>query len=477
MIRSRRLPAAGALAVLAGALSGYFVWLGACGARASSDGVPDSIVYENGQYRLLGPRARDAHIGPRVLAPKRQKTPWFALAYQYQSLVFEQPRSKARPMGTVRRGTHLHALGRAKGAGCKQGWYRLAAGGYVCDREGFLISQRVQPVGARQPKADLNRALFYRYARVITQGSPRFVRIPTPEEEKQVERQDATPRETPALLPEVVQTRMVGDYFVALDRIEKDGERSFYRTVRGRYVRVKDIEPRPAPEMHGEVLGAKDALPWAFVYGEEEAPLFRRRRGRLKEVGVAHPHGRFPVEAVRTERGATYAFAPGGFAVPRERVRIATRIARPAGVSKRQKWIHVDLAEQTLVAYDGERPVFVTLVSSGKEETGHATPTGLYQVHEKHVSVTMSGKDPKEGFYEVAEVPWTQFYDGSYALHGAYWHDTFGSTRSHGCTNLAPADARWLFYWTTPELPPGFHARHHAPGTAVYLSRKRGSSP
>jgi lipoprotein-anchoring transpeptidase ErfK/SrfK len=156
--------------------------------------------------------------------------------------------------------------------------------------------------------------------------------------------------------------------------------------------------------------------------------------------------------------------------VPRERVRVARGIARPDGIPARAKWIHVDLSEQTLVAYEGDRPVFATLVSTGREDTGHATPTGLFWVGEKHVTVTMSGEDPVDGYYEVAEVPWTQFYDGSYALHGAYWHDTFGKTRSHGCTNISPSDARWLFHWTDGEVRPGFHARRGMHGTGVYIT-------
>jgi hypothetical protein len=49
------------------------------------------------------------------------------------------------------------------------------------------------------------------------------------------------------------------------------------------------------------------------------------------------------------------------------------------------------------------------------------------------------------------------YFEGSYALHGAFWHDRFGQVRSHGCVNLAPEDARWLFRWTTPLLPAGWH--------------------
>ena len=111
-----------------------------------------------------------------------------------------------------------------------------------------------------------------------------------------------------------------------------------------------------------------------------------------------------------------------------------------------------------------------TLVSSGKE--GYDTPTGLHRVYEKHLSTTMRGNDPKEGIYEVEEVPWTMFYFQSYAVHGAYWHNDFGQVRSHGCTNLAPADARFVYNWIAPEVPKRWNGlREIQNGTYVYLTR------
>jgi leucyl aminopeptidase len=73
----------------------------------------------------------------------------------------------------------------------------------------------------------------------------------------------------------------------------------------------------------------------------------------------------------------------------------------------------------------------------------------------------------------VDEVPWVSYYKDSYALHGAWWHDEFGRPKSHGCVNLAPADARWLFSWMDPAMPEGWYAvtsyYPHVQGTAVDL--------
>jgi lipoprotein-anchoring transpeptidase ErfK/SrfK len=82
--------------------------------------------------------------------------------------------------------------------------------------------------------------------------------------------------------------------------------------------------------------------------------------------------------------------------------------------------------------------------------------------------------DPDGGAeaYSIEDVPWTMYFHESYALHGAFWHNLFGRERSHGCVNLSPADARWLFFWAGPTLPSGWHGVRSTsdnPGTAVVI--------
>jgi hypothetical protein len=81
----------------------------------------------------------------------------------------------------------------------------------------------------------------------------------------------------------------------------------------------------------------------------------------------------------------------------------------------------------------------------------------------------MRGKDAEKGWYHIAEVPWTMYYRKYYAIHGAYWHEEFGNRRSHGCTNLAPADAYWLFHWALPRRPQDWHSVYKD-GTYVYVT-------
>ena len=153
--------------------------------------------------------------------------------------------------------------------------------------------------------------------------------------------------------------------------------------------------------------------------------------------------------------------------MPQSHARIARHIARPQEVPQTAKWIHINLDEQTLVAYEGDQPVYATLISTGLRN--HATQTGLFQVERKFKSKTMAGKD-ENGRYEVGEVPWTMYYHKKYAVHGAYWHNEFGQPRSHGCVNVPVVDARWLFDWSNLDLPTGWHALYEAKGLHVYIT-------
>jgi lipoprotein-anchoring transpeptidase ErfK/SrfK len=97
---------------------------------------------------------------------------------------------------------------------------------------------------------------------------------------------------------------------------------------------------------------------------------------------------------------------------------------------------------------------------------------GEFRIREKHIAATMEDDGASDGPYSIQDVPWIQYFEGSYALHGAFWHSKFGHERSHGCVNLHPTDARWLFGWSGPKLPTGWHgakATKENPGTRVIV--------
>ena len=104
-------------------------------------------------------------------------------------------------------------------------------------------------------------------------------------------------------------------------------------------------------------------------------------------------------------------------------------------------WIEIDLSEQHLFAWKGKELIFNTTISSGKAKT--PTYPGVYNIERKYLQDRMRGVD-----YDIPDVPYVLYYDRGYALHGAYWHNNFGTPISHGCINLPIDNAQWLFNWT-----------------------------
>jgi lipoprotein-anchoring transpeptidase ErfK/SrfK len=63
----------------------------------------------------------------------------------------------------------------------------------------------------------------------------------------------------------------------------------------------------------------------------------------------------------------------------------------------------------------------------------------------------MSGREGKPDYYFLEDVPYAMYFNRDMALHSAYWHDKFGFKHSHGCVNLPPSVAQWMWNWTTPD--------------------------
>ncbi len=124
-------------------------------------------------------------------------------------------------------------------------------------------------------------------------------------------------------------------------------------------------------------------------------------------------------------------------------------IERPPEIGPNDRWVAVDLYEQTAVAYEGDKMVFATLISSGLPRW--STREGLFRIYERYEATRMSGASGQPDFYFIEEVPYVMYFDGDIGLHGTYWHDRFGYRQSHGCVNLSIMDAWWLYEWTSPE--------------------------
>lgn len=119
-------------------------------------------------------------------------------------------------------------------------------------------------------------------------------------------------------------------------------------------------------------------------------------------------------------------------------------VSRPPGVAEGERWIYVNLTSQTLVAFEGDTPVFETRVSSGLPQW--PTVTGQYRTYMKYESQTMNGYLLGYDYY-LPDVPYVMYFFEDYAIHGTYWHSNFGTPMSHGCVNVSTPDAQWLFEW------------------------------
>ena len=120
----------------------------------------------------------------------------------------------------------------------------------------------------------------------------------------------------------------------------------------------------------------------------------------------------------------------------------------PAAIRHTDRWVDVNLTQQTVTAYDGDLPVMVDLASTGKP--GHETDVGSWRIYWRLPAQDMSGggKGPSDRFYNLKSVPWVQYFHTSgEGLHGTYWHDNFGRPMSHGCVNLTDQTALWLYNW------------------------------
>ena len=143
-------------------------------------------------------------------------------------------------------------------------------------------------------------------------------------------------------------------------------------------------------------------------------------------------------------------------------------------VTEEQKRIHVDLASQTVTAFEGENAIFVTRCASGAK--GSETPLGEFRTYHKGPSVHMTNQgDGTANTYHLPGVPWVSFFTGSgVAFHGTYWHNDYGRPSSRGCVNLTPEDAKFIYRWSRPELPVGLpYLNQPGQGTLVQVVLSR----
>jgi hypothetical protein len=443
---------------------------GEAGAPAELDDAPPWLRPDDNRTYAAYPELFEAI--PALTPEEEAEYTHHALVTSLAAIVRERADLESPILGILRGGTRMRVKGeRIFGGGCEPGWAEIHPYGFICRKAGLAVGETPPDDGVvQQPDPQLDQPLPYEYWRVNDEMTPFFHRLPSFEEqnlsdtagqawfaEHKREPMPLDPSERPKDVPAVVREYMNAGFYVTKAGEEIKSQRRFLRTTRGAYARKYQLGIKEPPTFQGLLIAAED-LPLYFIR-REMALMKREGEGsdvlvtteQIPERLATHPFVREIHMGPKTYYEDEEGMLMRSYAVGK-----AYKLKRPPGVEPDERWVHIDLSEQTLVAYIGDEPVFVTLVSTGKEPG--MTPVGVHRVQIKHVATSMRDQPIEDEAYSIDDVPWTQYFAGSIALHGAFWHAGFGLVRSHGCVNLSPADARWLFGFTEPRLPEGWHA-------------------
>ncbi len=425
--------------------------------------------------------------------------PTHGLVTKTQLTIRVRPDGEATSLGWLRIGAHLRMKAEpTRTASCRSGWYELHPRGYACAGQGIEPREAAPDVGT-ELGPDLGRALPYAYYFVKEPQVPEWHQLPSREDQREAQLHaerylafltagdeararrlrggELTGEPEP---PHEVARWLDHGFFIASNGTEVRSRRRFVRTVRGSYVKESQLEAREGAQFHGLELTADRTLPVAWMV-RASRPMVRRERSdgtiRMVDEEGVEPLARLAmVPWRRRERIGDQQYHVIETPQGEERwvrdwfIAVAEAREPPAGIAAEEPWVHVDISSQTLVLYVGPRPIYATLVSSGV--SGHDTPEGEFVIRRKMVTDTMAdlGDDAGDDRYRIEDVPWTQYFEGSIALHAAFWHAQYGIPRSHGCVNLAPRDAQFVFLHTWPDVPRGWHGIS-TEGTGVQGSR------
>jgi hypothetical protein len=338
-------------------------------------------------------------------------------------------------------GTKLPLYGAVRGPSCTSRWLLVGPLAYVCADKVRL---------SREPPSDLDtapssavpsnpsEALPYKYFFVGRDGGDAYATLHDAEDE--------TPTEQ---LERGWSIAGVGEVV--------HGGITYVKTRRGRFVPRSQLGAVAAFGFHGETVEKSIDFGWILP---DRANVWPAAKAVGKPSGVRTRLQRIEVrERARVGKEDWLRIDDGAW-IRAVDARVPTPSERPAEVLAEERWIDVDTSSQTLVAYEGDRPVFATVVSTGRAAT--PTPKGTFRIWVKLRSATMSNADEAESAdatpYSIEDVPWVQYFENGVALHAAFWHRKFGNVTSHGCVNLAPLDAQRLFGWTLPRAPRSWDA-------------------
>lgn len=455
--------------------------------------------------------------GPRIYS--RQMRTW----------VHEQPSPSSRKLGYLRAGASSPTSASPAGfAGCEKGWYPVEPEGYVCLNHQATLDPNdpvVRALTTFPPRTDTK--LPYMYGTVRNPG-PVYQRLPAladlaetepgfesrmqkwldaggeigasyaqqvwtwgdpPEDPRSAWLAKLT-RDVPAFLRDggrapnplytprpdtlVLESMRPKVGYAFVETFFHEGRR-YGLTTQLEIVPTDRLRPIQGSDYHGVQIGRDVTFPFAFV----RRPDAKFVDANGADAGAANYWDVLPLTGKQKFFGGVlhYETKDGRYISDRFASRLDPAKRMPGWAKAGEKWIDVNITKQTLMLYEGTEPVYATLISSGEAglasaENTTATRRGVFRIHTKHVTATMASDESGEEF-ELRDVPYVQYFDtGGYALHGAYWHDRFGTPKSHGCINLTPEDARRVFHWTEPQVPTGWHgALLPLRGTVLFVHR------
>ena len=242
----------------------------------------------------------------------------------------------------------------------------------------------------------------------------------------------------------------VGDGFLYATihgQVESEGA-VWYTLNQGEYVQADDVIPVQTPDFHGVEVTVQPERPFGWIV--QEVTPSNEPDGEPNEA--YNPMTRFTFfqvfDAIVGEDDWIWYDVGGGRWIRQTYVSLVDVSDRPEEVGEGEFWVEVDLYEQTFAAYEGDRMVYASLVSSGLNQW--PTREGIFQVWSRFTQNKMSGAEGEKDYYFIEDVPYIMYFDrtNEIALHGAYWHDRYGYKHSHGCVNMPPLDAEWVYYWS-----------------------------
>jgi len=193
----------------------------------------------------------------------------------------------------------------------------------------------------------------------------------------------------------------------------------------------------------GKIAWTRHRTPIWFFKDNEEIPKLLKNKNNENLVLYKHT----PVEIInyKTFQDTLFAQIKIHSWVRVSDLNISNFTEKPSKVSETEKWMAINIEQQTLVAYEGSRAVMSTKISSGLLDK-FPTKKGLFRIYREHQVRTMAG-GRGEDRYNLKEIPYALYFYKGQAMHGTYWHNSFGKPTSHGCINLSLSDAEWLYKW------------------------------